>query len=52
LLKSLKEILKKEIELIATWCLLVKDQESLKYFYQEINNWQKVLIEYNKIVKV
>ena len=39
-----------EAEEIAAWCLLIKDQESLKYFYQEAKNWRKVLSDYDKLL--
>lgn len=31
--------------------MIVGDLDKLIYYYQVQNNWKKVLIEYNKIVK-
>lgn len=47
-----RELIEQEIleaQELAMMCFIVEDLDGMIYFYQVQNNWQEILVEYDKI---
>ena len=47
-----RELIEQEIleaQELAMMCFIIEDLDGMIYFYQVQNNWQEILVEYDKI---